>query len=509
MTNQRDGVFAQARSPWRREGSAPRHAAGDPSPRDVVPHPAGAKRLNIQDVKSEKGIDAWLVEDHTTPITAIRFVFDGGTTQDPAGKEGLANLMSALLAEGAGDLDSDAFQVKLDDAGAEMSFKAQRDGIYGSMRMLSEQQDAAFDLLRLAVNRPRFDREPIDRIRAQILSGIIAKERDPEAIAERKWLRAIYGTHPYSRPAEGTKESLAGITPADLSSFHKATFALDGLHVAVVGDIDAKTLRKKLDQLFGDLPQKQSRAPVADVDPKFGQQVTVDYDLPETLLRLAYPGVKRSAPDFYAAGLLNEILGASLCEVVREERGLAYDVSSDLDDDEHSNTIVVTTATRSDRAAETLSLIRKVVKNIADEGPIESELEAAKTHLIGAFTSNHLDSSGSIAATLLKWQLDKLGIDYIQRRAALISQVTLDQVKAAAKKLLSGEPAIRVVGPPLAQGGKSIRFILKAAERIARALHLPVEAAESPDCGPLPHHASHPSVDADRGLTLRSRRPAA
>ncbi|WP_416361671.1 M16 family metallopeptidase [Mesorhizobium sp. AR02] len=409
-------------------------------------------------MRSENGINAWLVEDHAVPIIAIQFVFDGGTTQDPAAKEGLANLMTALFDEGAGDLDSDAFQVKLDDAGAEMSLHAQRDGIYGSMRMLSEQQNAAFDLLRLAVNRPRFDQAPIDRTRAQILSGIIANERDPEAIAERKWLRAIYGTHPYSRPEEGTKESLAAITPADLSAFHKATFGRDGLHVAVVGDIDAKTVSKKLDQLFGDLPQKQTLAPVADVDPKLDQQLAVDYDLPETSLQLAFPGVKRHAPDFYAAKVMNEILGGApftsrLWEEVREKRGLAYGVSSHLDDDEHSNTLVVTTATRSDRAAETLSLVRKVVKQMAEEGPTEAELEAAKKYLIGAYAIRKLGSSSSIAATLVEWQLDKLGIDYIQRHAALIDQVTLDQVKAAAKKLLSPEPAIMIVGPPLGGEG--------------------------------------------------------
>ncbi|MET2831240.1 pitrilysin family protein [Mesorhizobium shangrilense] len=408
-------------------------------------------------MRSENGINAWLVEDHTVPIIASRFVFDGGTTQDPVGKEGLASLMTGLFAEGAGDLDSDAFQVKLEDAGAEMSFKAQRDRIYGSMRMLSEQQNAAFDLLRLAVNRPRFGQEPIDRIRAQVLSGIIANERDPESIAQRKWLRAIYGTHPYSRPGEGTKKSLAGITPADLGAFHKAIFARDGLHVAVVGDIDAKTLSKKLDQLFGDLPQKQTLAPVADVDLKLGQQVEVNYDLPQTLLQLAYPGVKRSAPDFYAAELLNEILGGSpvtsrLWEEVREKRGWTYGAYSSLVDHQHSNALVVTTATRSDRAAGTLSLVRKVVKQMAEEGPTESELEASKKYLIGAYAIRNLGSSSSSAATLVEWQLDKLGIDYIQRRADLIDQVTLDQVKAAAKKLLSAEPAIMVVGPPL--GGK-------------------------------------------------------
>jgi zinc protease len=414
--------------------------------------------MNIQEVKSKKGITAWLVEDHSIPLVAIRFVFDGGTAQDPAGKEGLANLMSGLFDEGAGDLDSDAFQVKLDDAGAEMSFDAQRDGTYGSMRMLSEEKDAAFDLLTLAVNRPRFDQAPLDRVRAQVLSGIIANERDPNAIAQRKWLSAIYGEHPYSRPDEGTRQSIAAITPQDLGAFHKASFARDGLHIAVVGDIDAATLKRKLDQLFGDLPQKQALAPVADTQPKLGQHLEVDYDLPQTSLQLAYPGVKRSAPDFFAAVLMNDILGGGtftsrLYDEVREKRGLAYGVDSNLIDHEHSNALVITTATRSDRAAETLALVRKVVKELAEQGPTAAELEAAKKYMIGAYAINNLDSSGSIAATLLELQLDNLGIDYLQRRAALINAVTISDVKAAAKKLLSPDPAIMVVGPPLGSKG--------------------------------------------------------
>ncbi|WP_184878926.1 M16 family metallopeptidase [Mesorhizobium sangaii] len=424
----------------------------------VLPALRAHAAMNIQEVKSEKGIIAWLVEDHTVPIITIRFAFDGGSTQDPVGKEGLANLMTGLFDEGAGGLDSDAFQVKLDDAGAEMSFDAGRDGIYGSIRLLSKRQDAAFDLVKLAVNRPRFDKEPVDRIRAQVLSGIIANERDPEAIAQRKWLRAIYGTHPYSRPDEGNIVSLAGITSADLGAFHKATFARDGLHVAVVGDIDAKRLSEKLDQLFGDLHEKQTLSPVADVAAKLGQQVEVNYELPQTSLRLAFPGIGRSDPEFYAAQLINDILGGSpftsrLFQEVREKRGLAYGVGSNLAGYEHSHALLVTTATRSDRAAETLSIVRQVVKDMAEKGPTKAELEASKKHLIGAYAINDLDSSSSIAATLVGLQLDNLGTDYIQRRSALIYQVTLDQAKAAAKKLLSAEPAIMVVGPPLGSKG--------------------------------------------------------
>ncbi|NRP76055.1 putative zinc protease [Ensifer psoraleae] len=460
MTNQHRGALARALPSPLVEKARPKRHATPPSTFllaiffFILQALAAHAVMTIQEVKSEQGIAAWLVEDHTAPIIALHFAFDGGTAQDPAAKEGLANLITGLFDEGAGDLDSDAFQEKLDDAGAELSFDAQRDGVYGSMRMLSEQQDAAFDLLRLAVNRPRFDQAPIDRIRAQLLSDIIANEHDPNSIAHRKWLRAIYGTHPYSRPDEGTKESLAGIKPADLSSFHKATFARNGLHVAVVGDIDAERLSKKLDELFGDLPEKQALAPVADLAPKLGQQVEVAYDLPQTSLQLAWPSVKRSAPDFYAVMLMNQILGGSpftsrLWAEVREKRGLAYGVYSSLVEHQHSNALVVTTATRADRAAETLSLVRKVVKEMANEGPTEAELEANKKYLIGAFAIDNLDSSASIAATLVDLQVDKLGIDYIQRRAVLIDQVTLDQVKAAAWKLLSAEPAIMVVGRPL------------------------------------------------------------
>lgn len=423
----------------------------------ILPALSARAAMNIQEVTSPKGITAWLVEDYSVPVIAIRFVFDGGTTQDPPGKEGLANLMTGLFDEGAGDFDSEAFQIKLDDAGAEMSFDAARDGTYGSMRMLAEQKDAAFDLLRLAVTHPRFDQAPIDRIRAQVLSGIISNERDPNTVAQRKWLRAIYGTHPYSRPDQGTRQSIATITPADLSAFHKANFARDGLHVAVVGAIDAETLKQKLDAVFGGLPEKQALIPVADVEPKLGQQLEVNYDLPQTSLQLAYPGVKRSAPDFFAAVLMNEILGGStftsrLYDEVREKRGLAYGVSSDLVDHQHADALVVTTATRSDRAAETLALVRQVVKQMAEEGPTEAELAATKRYMIGAYAINNLNSSGAIAATLVELQLDRLGIDYMQRRAALINGVTLDQVKAAAKKLLSVEPAVMVVGP--AAGGK-------------------------------------------------------
>src|SRR5690606_28547392 len=159
--------------------------------------------VEIQKVTSQKGVTAWLVEDHTIPIVTIRVAFEGGSTQDPAGKEGIANLMTGPFDEGAGDLESAECQQALDGAGAEMSFSASRDAIYGSMRLLAENQREALDLLRLAINEPRFDQPPIDRIRSQIKSRLLSQSRDPQYEAQRKFAKALYGEHPYARPDQG------------------------------------------------------------------------------------------------------------------------------------------------------------------------------------------------------------------------------------------------------------------------------------------------------------------
>lgn len=420
---------------------------------------AARAEVGIQEIKSQAGITAWLVEDYAVPIVTIRFAFRGGSSQDPEGKDGLARLMTGLFDEGAGDLDSDAFQIRLDDAGAEMRFSAGRDATYGMMRVLAEDRKEGFALLRMALQQPRFDAAPLDRIRSQMVAGIVAGQNDPQTVAQKKWAEALYGDHPYARPDEGTQQSLATVTQADLAAFHRANFARDNLHIAVVGAIDAQTLGGELDRLFAALPEKAALQAVADVDWKLGQRVQVEYPLPQTSLQLAYPGVRRDDPQFFAAVLMNEVLGGSrdrarLFQEVREKRGLVYGIGSSLVNRDHVSGLAIGTETRSDRASDTLNVIRDVLKGMAEEGPTEAELAAAKKYLIGAYALNNLDTSSSIASTLLEIQMSRLGIDYVQRREGLINAVTLDEVKAAASRLLAAEPAVLVVGPAMAEDGK-------------------------------------------------------
>ncbi|MEO5805179.1 pitrilysin family protein [Devosia sp.] len=413
--------------------------------------PAAAD-VTFQDVTSPKGIHAWLVEDYSVPLITIRFAFNGGSTQDPAGKEGLANLITALFDEGAGDLDSDAFQIRLDAAGAEMGFSASVDGISGGMRMLADQRDEAVSLLTMAIQSPRFDQNPIDRMRAQIVAGIQAGERDPQTKAQEAWSKAIYGTHPYGRKFEGTAQTLAGVTAADLRAFYKANFARDNLTIGVVGAIDAATLKTVLDQIFSGLPDKASISSTPDLNVAYGRDLHVEYALPQTSIYMAYPALKRDDPQFFAAYLMNEILGGSdvgsrLFTEVRDKRGLAYGATSSIANLDHADMLIVGTSTRADRATETLQVMQDVIAGLAKDGPMPQELAATKTYAIGSYAINNLGNSGAIASVLVSLQQKHLGIDYLQRRPALIDAVTIDDVKAVAKQLLGVKPTILTVGP--------------------------------------------------------------
>ncbi|WP_295732942.1 pitrilysin family protein [uncultured Bartonella sp.] len=411
-----------------------------------------ANALNIENVTSKKGITGWLVEDNTVPVVSIQFSIGGGTTQDPEGKEGLANLMTGLFDEGAGDLDSQAFQSRLDELGAEMAFSVTRDRMRGNMKMLAEKREEALNLLALAVQKPRFDDEAIDRIREQLVAELKASEKDPKTIAQNRLLTLIYGKHPYARRGEGTPETLATISRDDLVKAHHAMFARDNIHIGIVGPVSANEAATIIDKIFGALPEKAELKKIDEAKLNLGGMANVNYDLPQTSLMLVYPGVKRNDPDFFAAYLMNYVLGgpgltSRLFSEVREKRGLAYTVGSSLMLYDHSATLAVSTGTRSSEAQKSLSTIRSEVKKMADEGVSEQELDEAKSYVIGSYAVQNMGSSSDIAATLVGLQDENLPIDYIEKRRALIEAVTRDQVKAVAEKLLRPEPALLVIGP--------------------------------------------------------------
>jgi zinc protease len=409
--------------------------------------------VDIQRVVSPGGIEAWLVDESAVPVIAMSFAFAGGSAQDPADKPGVANMVSGLLDEGAGDLDSAAFQSRLNDSSIELSFDAGADAFLGTMRTLATNRDEAAHLLKLALSSPRFDAEPVERIRAQIVAGIRSNARDPEDVASHALMAAAFPDHPYGRPDVGTEASVGAITVDDLKAFHAKTIARDNLKIAVVGAVDAATLAPLLDQIFGDLPAKADLKPVPEVAIAGPERRDIDMAIPQTIIRFAGKGLKRDDPDFIAASVVNYILGGGtfssrLYSAVREKRGLAYSVSTGLSTFDHTGLLTGGTSTRADQSDAVVALIREEMARFAADGPTADELEKAKSYITGSYAIR-FNTSSQIASQLLAIQRDNLGIDYSERRTGLIAAVTLDDARRVAKRLFGGDDFVIVrVGPP-------------------------------------------------------------
>jgi zinc protease len=394
----------------------------------------------IQHLISPGGIEAWFVQDSTVPLIAMEYAFAGGAAQDPADKPGVGNLVASTIDEGSGDLDSKAFHEHLDRRAIELSYSVTRDYFRGSLRMLKDNKDEAFDLLHMSLTSARLDSADVERIRSQIISGLKRDTTNPNALASRKFLEIAYPDHPYGRQTSGTLETVPTITVADMRDYIKRVLAKDTLKVAVVGDVDPATLGQLLDKTFGSLPAKANLTPVPDiVAAKPPQRAFVSLDVPQTVITFGSPGVMRHDPDFMAAYVVNHILGGGglssrLYREVREKRGLAYSIFGSLVWMDHSALFVGNTGTRADRAGETLDAIDKEVRLMADQGPTQQELDEAKSYIKGS-QMLQLDTSSKLASALLQYQLDKLPIDYLEKRNAIVDAVTLDDAKKAAKRL--------------------------------------------------------------------------
>ncbi len=419
----------------------------------LLTFPAMAE-VKIKEVTSPSGITAWLVEDHTIPFTALELSFRGGTSLDAPGKRGATYLMAALLEEGAGDMRAQEYARALENLAASFSYDAGDDSVSISARFLTENREAAMDLLRITIHEPRFDQDALDRVRGQVLSGLRSDAKDPNDIAGKTFGADVYGNHPYATEGKGTVESVSGLTREDIQAAHRAVFARDRLFVSAVGDITAEELGRLLDNLLADLPETGAPQPgPADVQVQGGVKV-VEFDTPQSVAIFGHRGIDRDDPDFFAAYVLNQILGGGsfesrLMTEVREKRGLTYGVYSYLVPKDHAALYMGSVASANERIADSVQVIRDEWARMAREGVTEPELDAAKTYLTGAYPLR-FDGNGPIASIMVGMQLQGLPIDYIATRNDQVNAVTLEDVNRVAAELLDPDGLyFVVVGKPV------------------------------------------------------------
>ena len=400
--------------------------------------------IQIQRVISPGGIEAWLVEDHRVPLMALEFTFRGGAALDPAGKEGLAIMTSSLLDEGAGNLNSTAFQKELADKSIALSFGADLDGFAGSVKTLTQYRDRAFDMLSLALTKPRFEPDAVERTRNEMLSSLASNIGNPNWVARRTLTETVFAGHPYARLAGGTAQSLRAITVADMKGFLKQRIGRDQLLITAAGDITPAELGPALDRMFAGVPAKTTPFNIPDAVAKgAGQTITVERAIPQTSLTMAEQGIKRLEPVWWAGQILNYALGGGgfnsrLMEDVRgagSKKGLSYGVSTAFTAYKHGGLVRAGGSTKNVTAGETVNVIKNEFGNVYRDGITQPEMDDAKVYLTGSLALT-LTSTDRIAGLLMQLRSEDLGFDYLDRRDALINGVTLADAKRVDARLL-------------------------------------------------------------------------
>ncbi|EEX15115.1 peptidase M16 domain protein [Citreicella sp. SE45] len=409
--------------------------------------------IDIQQVETPLGFKAWLVEEPSIPFTSLQIRFRGGTSLDAPGKRGATNLMVGLLEEGAGELDARGFAEAREQLAASFDYDASADAVSVSARFLSENRDAAVELLRESLVNPRFDQDAIDRVREQVLSGIRSDAMDPDAIASATFDAMVFGDHPYGSDPQGTEQSVTALGRDDMIAAHDATMTRDRVYIAAAGDITPEELSALIDRLLGDLPETGPALPPDVAAETTAGTTVVPFDTPQSVAVFGHEGLAIDDPDFFAAYVMNTILGGGsfesrLMNEVREKRGLTYGVYSYLAGMDHAELLMGRVASANDRIAEAISVIRDEWAKMASEGVTEQELEQTKTYLTGAYPLR-FDGNGTIARILVGMQMDGLPADYIASRNDRIEAVTRDDVKRVAARVLRPD-ALRfvVVGQP-------------------------------------------------------------
>ncbi|MFP1643695.1 M16 family metallopeptidase [Pontitalea aquivivens] len=410
--------------------------------------------VDITPVTSPGGITAWLVENHDIPFTALEIRFRGGASLDTPDERGAINLMTALLEEGAGDMDAQSFAEAAETLAARFAFDVGDDTLSISAQMLTENRDASVALLREALVNPRFDQTALDRVRGQVLSSIARAAKDPQSIADETFARLAYGDHPYGSSINGTADSVNALTREDMFKARARVMARDRLFVSAVGDITAEDLGALLDRLLGDLPETGAPMP-----PRAGLGLTggiteVDHDSPQSVVIFGHRGLAMDDPDFFAAYVLNEVLGAGgfssrLMNELREKRGLTYGIASYIVPKDLAETWQGSFASANEKVAGAIGVVRAEWARIVDEGVTTQELADAKTYLTGAYPLR-FDGNGRIADILVGMQLSDLPIDYVNTRNAKVEAVTAEDVARVARRLLdAGALHFVVVGRPV------------------------------------------------------------
>ena len=411
---------------------------------------AFAERLAEREILPN-GIILLHSEKKALPIVTVVFAIKAGSVVEPPEKAGLANLTADLLNEGTSRRTSKNISDEIEFVGGSLSTSGGSDYMTVSLSILKKDLELGFDLLSDIILNPSFSQEEINRRKKVIKSSIIQQNEEPGIVASRAFSKAVFGEHPYGRPAEGTLETLDNITRQDIVDFHSSYYAPNNTFMAVVGDITGNELKPLIDKYFKIWQKKEIKFHDMSV-PKSGSKaevIKINKNITQANIILGHLGIKRDDPDYYAVSVMNYILGGGgfasrLMDSIRDNKGLSYDVHSYFSASKYSGSFQVVLQTKNNSANEAINEILKEMDRIRTEKVSDKELDNAKLYLTGSFPLR-IDSNRKIAAFLIAVEFYDLGLDYVDDYKKFIEAVSKDDLLRVARKYLDTKNYILVI----------------------------------------------------------------
>ena len=409
--------------------------------------------IDFKSLKTDSGIKFWLVEDKSLPLISLSFLFKGGSSLDPVGKEGVTNLMTSLLDEGSDNFSAPEFKLAMRENGVKISYSASKEKINGTFQVVKSQIQEGFWLLHESLNKPLFQLDKINEVKSQIEASIKIDQSNISTIASDKFNDFFFINNKLGKTVKGNLDSLSKIKRLDILKSFEKSITKNNLVIGIAGDINSELAKKYIDYVFGNLPINNSIKPISTL-PNLRNGVEIfEIDTPQTTVVFGQRGLSRNNKDYFSARIANYILGGGgfqsrLYKEIRERNGLVYSIYSYLLPFERIGIIIGGFQTRNENVKNTIQKVRDEWINIRVNGISKKELANAKTYFKGSFSRN-LTSTISIANLLMIVQYYDLGEDYFANRDLIIDNVKLNHVNKLVKNLFDNDKLFfMVVGKP-------------------------------------------------------------
>jgi zinc protease len=415
------------------------------------PPPMPLTRLGFppfREARLGNGLTVVLVENRKLPIVSIQLSIPTGSVHDPSGKQGVASMAGDLLTKGTATRSADEIAAAIEGAGGSLTASSGEDFFTLAATVLADGVDLAFALIGDVLTRATFPDDEIELTRRRVLSALEVERSQPEAVADRFFVRALFGDHPYG--ARETPASIRAITADDIRAFARTHLHPRGALLVVAGDLDLGRLRRlanaHLGAWRGNVPARTYGEPPL---PRATEILLVHRPGSEqSNIVIGNLGLRPRSADYYAATVANRVLGAGadarLFLILREQKGWTYGAYSNLS---RRYDIGPFEATAEVRTAVTDSALRELLhqlRRIGTETIPDSELTAAKGYLTGVFPLT-IETPQQIAGQVATQKRLGLGDDYLEKYRDRIAAVTAAQARAAAARLIRPDSAVIVV----------------------------------------------------------------